>query len=221
MPTPLNIAAKIWRGYGIAAKHLAPPAQIYRPTDPLAPIGSGSLINTLPASFALDTNYLKPNRYGNAVWRTLIDARFTLVGDYIVDYEDISWFIIEQHIDLPIISVQCNCTASFYTPQQQTATGENPYGGNTLATETLYLQNWPVSILQGLTPIGGAPSKVGLPGDTTEPRWNILLPVLPDSFDIQVIQRDIVIDSLGRRFAIEAAEISEFGYRIKAQQVLT
>jgi hypothetical protein len=216
MTTPQLIASKIWRGYGKAAQRLGPPVTVYRPTNALAPLMSSEIVATLPASFAVDTKYVHYNKYGNASWYCLIDGNYTQPGDYLVG--DDTWFIAQQHIDLPILAIQCTRTITLSRAAQQTGTGINGYGGNTVAGETTLLAGWPASVLKA--PYGTRP-EVNLPGDTIEPKWFLLLPSLVSTLGVTVVVRDIITDDLSRRYVVEAAEITELGWRIVCRQVMT
>jgi hypothetical protein len=211
------IAQKIWTGYAKAAQRLGPIFTIYRPNSATQPLQPSSVIATLPASFSVDPKFVRPQDYGNARWTCLVDGNITRPGDYLSGSEG-TWFIAQQHIMLPISAVLCNRTADLHRAAQQTGTGINGYGGNTYATEQILLQGWPMSILKAPY---GAPTELKLPGDTVEPKWNILVPLLNPVFGVTFQTRDIVEDDLSRRFFVELAELTELGWRVSARQVMT
>jgi hypothetical protein len=100
--------------------------------------------------------------------------------------------------------------------------GAQPYGGVCVAESVAVLgavdaagalvTGWPCSIL-----IGGRTEKGGtLPMSTKDAGWQIMLPrALPE----QPAANSIFLDDLGRRYIVEAAELSELGWRCNVKEV--
>ncbi len=219
--TPELVAKKIWTGYGKAALHVGFPTAIYRPSGPTDPISNINLIATVPGAFALGQNFENPNRYGNATWRAMIDGNQIEYFDYLVSTNmngSQTFFVAEKQPDLPIVTVLCNMTVNVKRPAQNDGTGLQGYGGNTLATETAIMTAWPASVLQG----NKGRVEVKLPGDTYDPFWEILLPALSG---VEIKSRDLIEEDVSAsapptRFVVSGAELTELGWRIRAQQVL-
>lgn len=210
-----TLQARIYAGYAKAAAKIGYNTDQYRPTSAANPLASGNKLRTLPASYnAEDLGYNKPNSYGKATWYGLFDGRLTQAGDYLTNTQNGTYFIAAQQSNLPILLVNCNAIADIIRPQQQAGVGVLGYGGDTDATETALMQQWPCSILQG----GGGGSAVKLPGDTSDPRWTILVPAYGT---IAFRSGDIIKDNHARRYAILSAEKTDLGWRIAAQQEQT
>ncbi|MEX3933276.1 hypothetical protein AB4Y32_15985 [Paraburkholderia phymatum] len=205
---------KLWKGYGKAAKYIGPAYNLYRPTSATNPLGNGP-IATLNASFnAQDMTYGKPNIYGKPLWYALVDGTQTQVGDYLINAGK-TFFIAAMQDTLPILAVECNRTLSIHRPAQQGAVGAVGYGGNTASTETMLMQGWPASVLQGTK---GEKNETNLPGDVRTPWWAILLPAIAG---VTLRTSDTITDDLSRRYVISSAENTDLGWRITAQQAQT
>lgn len=206
---------KVYRGYALAAQRIGPNFGLYRPASAINPLASGNLITTLPASFnAEDMTYGKPNKYGKATWYCLVDGTQTQVGDYLVNSTQ-TFFIAAMQPILPILAVECNRVLNIFRPQQQTAPGDNPYGGTTDANMTELLTAWPASVLQGSK---GEKDGAVLPGDVRLPWWAILLPAFPG---VTLRSADIITDDISRRYIISSAELTDLGWRCTAMQAQT
>ena len=116
MASPTQIAAKVAKGYAIAASHLGDTCNWYRPANVGPAIVLANLQGTLPASFSPDGTYLKPQQYGRATWIALVDTAQIRVGDYLVDPRNQTWFLAQANPDLPPLAVQCTRVLSFLRP---------------------------------------------------------------------------------------------------------
>lgn len=207
--------ARIYAGYGKAALRIGPTYSLYRPTSANNPTASGNLLGTLNASFnAQDMLYGKPNVYGKALWYCLVDGTQTKVGDYLVG-ADKTVFIAAMQQALPILAVECNRTLTIHRPAQQGAVGAVGYGGNTASTETMLMQNWPASVLQGTK---GEKNETNLPGDVRTPWWVILMPAWAG---VTLRTSDTITDDINRRYVISSAEATDLGWRLTCQQAQT
>ena len=210
-----TIQARIYKGYAIAALKIGVLHDQYRPTSALNPISLGNRLTSLPVSFnSEDFSYMKPNKYGKPTWFAVVDGAQTKVGDYLKGPTG-TFFIAAQQPLLPILAVECNRTVSVYRPQQQTGIGAQGYGGDTDANETLLMQAWPASVLQGPK---GEKSEAHLPGDTKNAWAAVLMPAFTG---VVLRSDDILIDDLARRFVLSSVELTDLGYRMTAMQAQT
>lgn len=205
---------RIYKGYGKAAIRIGPVFSQFRPTSVTNPLG-GTPIATLNASFnAMDMKYGKPNVYGKALWYCLVDGTQMQVGDYLKSASQ-TFFIAAMQQTLPILAVECNRTLTVHRPAQQGSVGAVGYGGNTAATETMLMQGWPASVLQGTK---GEKNETNLPGDVRTPWWAILMPAFSG---VTLRTSDTITDDLSRRYVISSAELTDLGWRITCQQAQT
>lgn len=210
-----TIQTRVYAGYAKAAKVIGLPFSLYRPLTANAPLGN--LVGTLKAAMdsTPDYKFKKPNEYGDATWYALIDDATAQAGDYLVNANG-TYFIAGKQFLLPVIVVECNRTAKITRQQAQTGVGAVGYGGNVPSQEVDVLGApgafWPASILFG----GKSQQGVGLPAGVKNIGWRILL---PPSVPITIKAGDIVTDDLGRRYAIDGAELTDLGWRINAQEV--
>lgn len=210
-----TIQTRVYAGYAKAAKVIGLPFSLYRPLTANSPLGN--LVGTLKAAMdsTPDYKFKKPNEYGDATWYALIDDATAQAGDYLVNANG-TYFIAGKQFLLPVIVVECNRTAKITRQQAQTGVGAVGYGGNVPSQEVDVLGApgafWPASILFG----GKSQQGVGLPAGVNNIGWRILL---PPSVPITIKAGDIVTDDLGRRYAIDGAELTDLGWRINAQEV--
>jgi hypothetical protein len=210
-----TIQTRVYAGYAKAAKVIGLPFDLYRPLTANAPLGN--LVTTLKAAMDSRSNYQfkQPNEYGDATWYALIDDATTQAGDYLVNANG-TYFIAGKQFLLPVLVVECNRAVHITRQQAQTTVGAVGYGGNVPSQEVDVLGMtgafWPASILFG----GKSQQGVGLPAGVKNIGWRILL---PPSVPVTIKAGDIVIDDLGRRYAIDGAELTDLGWRINAQEV--
>jgi hypothetical protein len=211
-----TIDAKIRQGRGKAALRIGYPCAVFRPVAIESPFSNQ--ITVINAAFnAADNNYARPNLYGKPVWFGDFDARLTQAGDYLVRQTDsTTYFIAAQQPLLPLVCVEC--PRSLFVSRQPTAATQGVSGYSGLAALDDVLGNvdtpWPASILLG----GRREAGTGLPSGVSEAAWSILL---PPSVPITILASDILTDDLGRRFAVQAAESSDLGWRMLCTEVHT
>lgn len=211
-----TIQAKIYAGRAKAAQRIGLDCNQFRPLSATAPLGNQ--VGALKAAFnSGDNTYRAPNLPGDAIWYGDLDGRLTQPGDYLVRVADgQTYYIAAQQQLLPIVVIECNRTVKITRQQAQTSVGAVGYGGNVPSQEVDVLGApgafWPASILFG----GKSQQGVGLPAGVKNIGWRILL---PPSVPITIKAGDIVTDDLGRRYAIDGAELTDFGWRINAQEV--
>lgn len=214
----IKLQNKIYAGYGKAALRIGLDNAQYRPTDSVNPLAAQ--IATVKASYnAEDMKYGKANQYGQSLWWGLFDARTTQVGDYLVGPQG-TFFIASQQLHLPIQCVQCNGSVRVLGQSDDSSVGAMPYSGACAADSTDALGQrsedgsfgvgWPASILlKGRSEITGT----GLPGATRNMGWMILL---PPSVPIVIDSAAILLDNLGRRYAVQGAELTDMGWRLQS-----
>lgn len=205
-----KLQAKIYIGYGKAAKRIGFDYQQFRATSVNNPLTSTAL-QTLPASFTTNFSYAAPNKYGQATWLGLFDARTFAVGDFLVGHQG-TFFIAAMQDTLPIYCVQTNRVVSVLRVGMDAGVGLGGWAGDTPASEVTLMQGWPASVLQGTK---GETNDVKLPGDVKTPWWAILMPAYPG---VVFRTSDIIRDELGRKYVISSAELTDMGWRITAMQ---
>jgi len=219
---------RIYYGRSKVAFSIGLDYNLFRPMLPAQPFGNpvvttnqmGVFVQTIKASLnAGDKNYKNPNLPGDAIWYADLDGRITRPGDYLVRVSSgDAFFIANQQELLPIVVVECNRQLKITREVPVAAVGAVGYSGMQPAQETDVLGAngalWPCSILLG----GRSQVALNLPADVRQSGWRIML---PPSVPISIKAGDIATDDLGRRYAIEAAEQTDFGWRINAQEVHT
>jgi len=211
-----TIQSRIYAGRGKAALRIGLDCRQYRPLTAGAPLGN--LVGTIKAAFnSGDSTYLTPNMPGDAYWHVDLDGRSTQVGDYLVRVSDgATWYIAAQQQILPIVCVDCNRSLRITRQVDVTTVGAVGYSGMVPAQEVDVLGApgalWPASVLL----MGRKEKAVDLPAGVKNAGWRLLL---PPSVPITLMAGDIATDDLGRRYAIGAAELTEMGYRLNANEV--
>jgi hypothetical protein len=185
----------------------------YRPSGSVNPLAT--VRGTLNASFnAEDFGYKKPNKYGAPTWFGIFDGTLTQPGDYLVGQGG-TFFIAGQQLHLPILCVECNRSIVLTRPAVDSSVGAIGYGGEVAATDQdllgqrdaggALLHGWPASIL---TKGRDEPTGTDMPATVKNSGWQVLLP--------PSVPADIMIDDLGRRYAVRGAELTDLGWRIQA-----
>jgi hypothetical protein len=206
-----KLQSKIYIGYGKAAKRIGFDYQQFRATSVNDPM-STSPLQTLPASFTTKFTYSAPNKYGEATWLGLFDARQFQPGDFLVGRQG-TFFIAAMQDTLPIYCVQTNRMVDVIRVSQDAPVGLGSWAGDKRAsTEVVIMRGWPASIVQGTK---GETNEAKLPGDVKTPWWAILMPAWPG---LVLRTSDIIRDDLDRKYVISSAELTDMGWRITAMQ---
>lgn len=207
-----TLQAKIYSGYAKAAQRLGLAHDVYRPCEAADPLTCK--VATVPASFnAQDWTYTKPQKPKQPYGYTVLEGGKTQAGDYLVR-DGQTFFIAKQALHLPILIVECNRTVKGHRCARQSGVGKQPYSGRDDRREETYLGDvapWPASVLLG----GRTDTGVGLPESTKQAGWTILLPT---SVPVVIDHGHVLSDDLGRRYAVQAAELSSLGWRIQVTQ---
>ena len=208
-----KIQTKLYKGYAIAAKRTGTIYQHYRPSSANNPLDASNRLPDLYASLnADDPTFSRPNVFGKATWYGIMDGAQCQVFDYVTGIEGTLYIAAMQQL-LPIYMVDCNRVITIARPSMESGPGAIGYGGDTKAGEVNLMVGWPASVLQGSK---GEKSDVGLPGDTKNPWFTVLVP----SWDGVLIRTsDIISDDIGGRYRVSSAELTDLGWRLTAQQV--
>lgn len=203
------IQRKIYFGYKKAATFIGRPFTLYRPSDSTNPVSMENIAaSDVMLSVSQETTFMKPNKYGNAVWQALFDGNLAKVGDYLSNGKE-TFFVMAMPRTLPITVIECNAVITVVRPTQPTGRGAVGYGGEIKGTEAVLMENWPASQLQGTK---WQSNLTGLPGDERSPYWIFLLPYLPG---VDIRTSDIIM--FGRhRAVVSTFECSSVGWRINA-----
>lgn len=215
-----TINARIYAGRGKAAQRIGYSYTVHRPVS--AATALPAPIATIPAAFnAGDNKYAKPNEYGHPIWYADLDGRLVQPGDYLVrtDQPTDVYFVAGMQPLLPIIAIDCPRTVRVTVPVPTTAIGAVGYSGicDTVGEMTTALGSnaagWPCSITLGK---GTQTAATHLPtGSTKQQGWQVLL---PPSVPITINAGMRLIDDLGRKYDVVAAELSDLGWRIMANE---
>jgi len=206
-----KLQAKIYKGYGDAAKRIGVSCNIYRQSVATqAVITSGNLIGTVLASFnSQDMTYTKANKYGQSLWYGVFDASTVNVGDVLVGSQG-TFFVAAKQLHLPILLVQTNRIATLSHSPTLSQTGA--IGSSHASDEVQTMVGVPASILES-----GKGASIPVPSDTKNSAWMILIPQFAG---VVVNTNDIITDDLGRRYAVNTAELTDLGWRILAVEVV-
>lgn len=219
--TAAAVQADIYAAFGEVAAELGTLHTVYRPASAAAPLANP--IGTLLATFSNeDTEYARPAGYGDATWFGWFNGATTQPGDYLVGAR--TWFIAAQQPMLPILAVECSRTVRIARSDAHgapgigtgSAVGAMPYGGLVAArSETVAGQTgaWPASLL---ITARASRSASDLPTAVGDAIAQVLLPV---SLPGRIHHGDVLVDDLGRRFAVSAAELSALGWRLHATEI--
>lgn len=208
------IQQKIHSGLAKAAQRLGRAHLHYRPTLALSPIGEGSLLGSVLATFTTKGSWYPFSTSSgpeNRTFHALVDGAAVAVGDYLVR-EDGTFFIAEVGHIAPILAYKCNITASIRRPGQPSAVGLNGYGGDIPAQETVLAAGWPIPLLAGTKGSHGA-----LPSDPNTSSFSAVLPPIPG---VTLQPGDIIVDHFTQRFHIKAAVFSGV-WSVMAAQVIS
>jgi hypothetical protein len=191
---------------------------------PFAVFRSVNSANPLDASLGstLAYPYRNPKGHGDADWFLMVGEQLAQVGDYLVNGDEVYIYALAPFL-LPGQAIRCNRKVALLgQPAPASAVGAQPYGGVCVADSVAVLgavdaagvlvTGWPCSIL-----IGGRTEKGGsLPMSTKDAGWQVML---PRALPVELSANSIFLDDLGRRYIIEAAELSELGWRCNVKEV--
>jgi hypothetical protein len=212
--TVANIAAKIAKGYDLAAVHVARSTSVYRPSGAGSPIVAGNLVQTSLAKF--DTSpkfsFVNPQKFGQVTYYALMDATNVRVGDYLVSGGTTYFVATVDDFASPMVQ---RCDRVLTVKRASQVAGS--YSGDIRGNETTLLTAWPAVRVDGTK---GQANAAGLPGDVREPWWSMILPA---SVPVQIRSSDIIEDDQAQpmRYIVSSAELSALGLRMTAAQAVT
>ncbi len=206
---------RLYKGLGAAARHIGHSADAFRPSGTINPLSKSNRFLRLPAAFIPTrggANYT--NRYGDPFWTGIFDASYTQPGDYL-DSGGTTFFIASQKPMLPVLCVETNAVLSISRPRLQLDVASNPYGGYTLGSSTLLIDQWPASVLADTK---ASASNANLPTDLGAPYWNVLLPAVDR---ILFAPGDIISDNNDRTGVVASSELTDLGWRLSVRMATT
>jgi hypothetical protein len=216
------IQAKIYRGYGLAASRLGYHFAVYRPSGPENPLDPANIIGAaLPATFTSattqDFNFNRSNDREVPDYHCMADMTGLAVSDIFVSPDWGTYFIIALDPLLPPRAIRATQAVNVTRPAPVAGFGAQPYGGSVPATEVgVMTGGWPAAILS--VKARGEGSEVNLPGDVRTPGYTIYMPSLEGTL---LRSSDIIVDSIGRRFIISSAELTDQGWNLVTRQAET
>lgn len=208
-----KIQLKMYKGYAKAARVVGTTYAHFRPSSASNPMDAANQLADIKMTLnACDMKYSKPNVYGKSTWYGIFDGTVAQPFDYFNGVEGVFFVAAMQQL-LPILMVSCNRVITIARPSMESGPGAIGYGGDTKAGEENLMVGWPASVLQGSK---GEKNDVGLPGDTKNPWFTVLVP----SWDGVLLRTsDIITDDIGGRYRVSSAELTDLGWRLTAQQV--
>jgi hypothetical protein len=215
-----TLQAKIYAGYAKSAAKIGIAYDQYRPVSAAQPLGNKVSTVKMAVDSGRQYTFTSPNEYGDPTWLALIDDATVQTGDYLVGnnggLNTNTYFIAGKQFLLPVLAIECNRSVHIVRPAGPTGIGALSYNELTAGSEADLLGTssamWPASVLLG----GKSNSPGPLPTGVKNAGWKVLL---PPSVPVTISEGDIIIDDIGRRYAIEAAEMSDLGWRLMAQEV--
>lgn len=213
-----GINEKIRFGYAKSASKLGQDFQLYRSAVPIDPIDPDNLVGTIKAVMTTSWDWMRANKYGNAVWYAVIDGQeaseplSAQVGDYLTG--DKTFFIASKQYQMPMQSVECNRTISIIRPTQDITPGPKGYVGYLPEDSEVIMTNMPASVL---TKSSREKASSDLPTDTKQPAWTVLIPNLAN---VPILVGDIISDEQQENYAVMDNELTDLGWRLTAQQVV-
>lgn len=214
--TPAEVQAKLNAGYAKGARVLGSDYSVYRPSTAANPLTT-LIIAQKAAISAKDYSWMKVNKPGELIWLCLMDGTLTRRGDYLVGASD-TFFIASQLLNQPILCIKCNRKVRLMRMPGSVTVGALGYQGEcatgmvdilgAAGASGAFGTGWSASILlKGRAEQTGS----GLPGATRNVGWEVLL---PSSIGVTIVESDVLVDDLGRKYSIQAAEESDVGWRL-------
>jgi hypothetical protein len=196
----------ISKGWGTAARRTGFPYVLYRPCGVSNPLGARNRVIKLNAA-------LEPARdaaaaaagYGGALWRAVFDSLYSAAGDYLQGPGGV-FFVASQ---VPLQPALCVRTSNVVTLARAWPAMGGGYSGFVADDSNSVIVGWPALLTAGGLRMNGT-----LP-EAYFGNWTAFLPVMP----IVPQVADILLDDLGRRFVVGAAQTSVLGWRLAMRQI--
>lgn len=218
-----RLQEKVYSGYAKSAQRIGYAFTIYRPNGATNPVVGGNVVGSpinaafTPRgsggssgfNFSLTSDYIKPLFHG------LFDGTGVNVGDYLVNADHGTYFVIAKPDLAPILCVQCNNTVSLSRATESSSPGVQTYIGATTSTISPVMTSFPASVIYDAR---GKNTGAQLPMDDVNPYFNVLIPAISG---VDVRSSDIFVDADQRRYTVTASEHSPLGWRIVGRQNTT
>lgn len=203
MANVVTIQQKINKGYNIAAKHLGTKFGHFRPQNTGPVLENINLVQEVFLAPDKDSEFGfgQPIGFKADTYFALLDLTLVQIGDYLWDFGNYTFYVVNIEPLKPALLVRCSNTITVYRPASS-----NGYGGDT-GPQTL-LTGWPCSVQPGAK---GERNVSMLPESVRAPWTTIHLPFFPGTI---IRYGDIIVDELGRRFAVSLNEVSAIGYEL-------
>lgn len=184
------LQAKVDRGYGKAAAVIGLDFAVYRPDTVLNPIGLGTYLTTLKASFnAKDPTFKRPfTEKGFRVFG-MFDGAQVQVGDYFVG-DSGTYCLVEKDPILPYYLLACNNTVSVYRVSYVAG----------IATDTAIATNVPCCLVQKRARVPqDITGSLNIPMESARTSWEFSI-----SLPVGTIRRlDKLVDAQGVEYVVD------------------
>ena len=203
-----GVQDRLNRGMGAGARVLGAPYDLFRPRGATRPLAPGNRVMRLPVVLdGGDPGYRRPRGYERGM-RAMFDGVLVRPGDYLVGVLGVL-FVAGMPPLQRALCVAAGAVLDVVRPGGAGLPGLNGYGGVGEAGLAPVLSGWP-----GQMAVVGRGKSGAVPGDGGASEWSVLLPgVAPE-----ILASDLVQDESGRRFVVQSAELSAFGWRLTVRQ---
>lgn len=214
-----RLSAKVFAGYGRAAKRVGQNVEIYRPLSAHSPLDEENFAGWINAAFTIhgskNFNFEAPSDYDKPLYHILADASQLQVGDYLRDPEHRvgTFFVASITPAMPPLGVSCNLTISIAKPGPSQPLGLGGYSGATASNETVLMTDWPASVIRRQVQ-----REQYLPQDAGVGSFQILMPAFEG---VTILPGMVASDNYGSRYTIMLAERQDLGWRMEAQRAQT
>jgi hypothetical protein len=232
----VRLESLVRRGFAKAARHVSLPYHVYRPVQRMWPI---QLIGQRPDILATfspkqDFEFNAPPSIKDVLQSCLTNDTSLAHGDYLLGPSGTFFVSKTAHLTAPTC-VLCNHTLELRRVMPPEGFGALRYRAEVAQEETI-IARLPGSLMRSSQ---GGRHEAGLPGAPSAPEVMVLWPDLaqigPDDrnpsdnpvsqawrADQMVIRTsDAISDDMGRRWAISAAELTGFGWRLWCRLLAT
>jgi hypothetical protein len=211
----LRLADRLAYGAGCAARRLGFLHDAYRPDGPQCPIDLTNRFLRLAVAYVLPGGSVDaPSGFGVPFRQAWADWSYLRIGDYLVGPEGTA-FVVAIEPPKPMLVVMTNADVSLSRPAAPVLPGVNPYGAVLPGTSAVLIAGFPASLL-----VGGMSdrSHTGLADDTKLPGFVCMLPGVAG---VRPMVADIVADSYGARYVVNAVERLNNVWRLSMNQAVS
>jgi hypothetical protein len=209
------------KGYKIAATKVGFSFRHYRPSGVSSPIGPGTLLGLIAASFPVSGgqgfNYEKMVDHSTRYYSVMTDVSLIEPGDFFAhDALGLYQVLGTQPVASPL-AVRCLRTVNVARPVGATVEGLSGYQGSVPDTEVPILTQWPVSMHEAGKSFSkrGSGSETRLPDSVGTGKFEVCLWAPAGTM---IRSSDVITCDLGLRYVIEVAELSEVGWKLRIMQ---